>query len=168
MLLSIHLAFMKKILTRPSCLPQIVGVSDGHLMETILKKIYRSRYHNYQYHVEPILDITNPPHRLHNSADIISCSEVLEHVAPPINLAFSGLRSLLRKKGTLVLSLPHTDASGVHVEHFPVMKSFIVEESELPKLRGTLPEGGVVEFDQLVFHGGVGSTLEFRVFQRRV
>ncbi len=63
--------------------------------------------------------------------------------------------------------MPHTDPSGVHVEHFPVMKSFIVEESDLPKVRRTLPEGVVVEFDQLVLHGGVGSTLEFRVFSEK-
>jgi hypothetical protein len=167
MLLSIHIAFIKKLLRKPRRVPQIIGVSDGYLMETILRKIYRSNYQNYHYHIEPILDITQVPLGMHNSADIISCSEVLEHVAPPIDLAFSGLRNLLQLDGTLVLSVPHSDASGVHLEHFPVMTSYEIDLGDIPKLKGELQNGKKVEFDDLVFHGGVGSTLEFRIFSEK-
>jgi hypothetical protein len=166
MLLSIHIAFIKKLLRKPRYLPQIIGVSDGYLMETILKKIYRSNYQNYQYHIEPILDITQVPWELHGSADIISCSEVLEHVAPPIDLAFSGLSNLLNSGGTLILSVPHSDASGDHVEHFPVMKTFEVDLVDTPRLKGILIGGEEVEFNNLVFHGGIGATLEYRIFSQ--
>jgi hypothetical protein len=158
------MSFIKKVLRKPSSLPQIIGISDGFLMETILRKIYRNNYKNYHYHIQPMLDITQVPSELHGSADIISCSEVLEHVAPPIDLAFSGLRNLLNSDGTLILSVPHTDASGVHVEHFPVMERFVVDLVGTPKLRGILLGGEEVEFSNLVFHGGVGATLEFRIF----
>ncbi len=88
----------------------------------------------------------------------------MEHVAPPINLAFSGLRLLLRKQGTLVLSVPHSDSSGVHLEHFPEMSDAELLLDENPRLIGTLKDGERVEFSDLVFHGGVGFTLEYRVF----
>jgi hypothetical protein len=164
MLLNIHWAFISKFVKNPRHLPKIVGVSDGQLMENILKRIYQSNYKNYHYHQEPKLDITQVPSSLYGSADIVSCTEVLEHVAPPINLAFSGLRLLLRKKGTLVLSVPHSDSSGVHLEHFPEMSDAELLLDENPRLIGTLKDGQRVEFSDLVFHGGVGFTLEYRVF----
>ena len=167
MLLSIHLAFISKFLRNPGCFPQIVGVSDGYLMESILKKIYRSNYRNYQFHMKPILDITRVPEELYGTAHIVSCSEVLEHVAPPIDLAFSGLRHLLKVNGTLILSVPHSDANGVHLEHFPVMKNYEITKGDVPKLTGVLLNGEEVEFHNLIFHGGIGSTLEFRIFSSK-
>ena len=164
MLLNIHLAFFSKLLKNPKRLPKIIGVSDGQLIETILKKVYQSNYQNYHYHQTPKLDITRVPSDLHCSADIVSCTEVLEHVAPPVNLAFLGLRLLLREKGTLVLSVPHSDASGVHVEHFPELIDSELLLGENPRLVGKLSDGERVEFSNLVFHGGIGSTLEYRVF----
>lgn len=167
MLLNIHVAFVSKLLKNPKRIPKIIGVSDGQLIETILKKVYRSSYQNYHYHQAPKLDITKVPSDLHCSADIVSCTEVLEHVAPPVNLAFLGLRSLLKEKGTLVMSVPHNDASGVHVEHFPELINTELILGEKPRLIGTLSDGRRVEYSNLVFHGGIGSTLEYRVFSFR-
>ena len=164
MLLNIHWAFLSKFLKDPRSVPKIVGVSDGQLMEKILKKIYRSNYKNYHYHQEPKLDITQVPSTLYSSADIILCTEVLEHVAPPVDLAFSGLRKLLKKNGTLVLSVPHSDSSGVHLEHFPELTNARLLLVEEPRLVGILKNGKRAEFFNLIFHGGVGSTLEYRVF----
>lgn len=164
MLLNIHYAFFSKLLKNPRSVPKIIGVSDGHLIEKILKTVYKSHYQNYHYHQEPKLDITQVPSDLHYSADIVSCTEVLEHVAPPVNLAFLGLRLLLREGGTLVLSVPHSDASGVHIEHFPELIDAAILLGENPRLIGTLRNGQRVEFSNLVFHGGIGSTLEYRVF----
>ncbi len=126
--------------------------------------MYRSSYQNYHYHQAPKLDITKVPSDLHCSADIVSCTEVLEHVAPPVNLAFLGLRSLLKEKGTLVMSVPHYDASGVHVEHFPEMTDTKLLLDGNPRLIGTTKDGERMEFNDLIFHGGIGATLEYRVF----
>lgn len=167
MLLNIHWVFFKKFLKNPRSVPKIVGVSDGHLMEKILKRIYRSNYKNYHYHQEPKLDITQVSSNLHHSADIVSCTEVLEHVAPPVSSAFLGLRDLLRKDGTLVLSVPHTDSTGSHVEHFPEMTHCELFLGDTSRLVGTLKSGERVEFTDLIFHGGVGFTLEYRVFSFR-
>jgi SAM-dependent methyltransferase len=164
MLLNIHWAFLKTFLKNPRSVPKIVGVSDGQLMEKILKTIYRSNFKNYHYHQEPKLDITQVPSNLHHSADIVSCTEVLEHVAPPVNVAFLGLRDLLRKDGILVLSVPHSDLTGNHIEHFPEMANYELFLGDNSRLVGTLKSGEQVEFTNLVFHGGVGFTLEFRIF----
>lgn len=164
MLLNIHISFISKILRNPRRIPKIEGISDGNLMEKILKLIYRSHYTNYHYHQEPKLDITQVPSNLYSSADILSCTEVLEHVAPPVDLAFTGLRKLLKKNGTLVLSVPHSDSFGVHLEHFPEMTYTQLILDEKPRLVGMLKNGKWTEFTKLVFHGGVGFTLEYRVF----
>ena len=164
MLLNIHWAYFSKFLKNPISVPKIIGVSDGQLIERILKTVYKSHYQNYHYHQEPKLDITQVPPNLHATADIISCTEVLEHVAPPVDLAFAGLRVLLKKNGTLVLSVPHSDGDGKHIEHFPVMTDSSLVLDNNPRLIGTLRNGERAEFNDLVFHRGVGFTLEYRVF----
>lgn len=164
MLLNIHWAFLSKFLKDPRSVPKIVGVSDGQLMEKILKKIYQSNYKNYHYHQEPKLDITQVASNLYCSADIVSCTEVLEHVAPPIDNAFLGLYKLLTENGALVLSVPHNDKFGVHIEHFPILTDSELVLDEKPMLRGHDLRGNYLEFQDLVFHGGIGSTLEYRVF----
>jgi len=164
MLLNIHLAFISKFIKNPKHVPKIIGVSDGQLMEKILNKLYKSNYQNYHYHQEPKLDITQVPSNLYGSSDIVSCTEVLEHVEPPVHLAFSGLRKILKDNGTLVLSVPHSDSSGQHIEHFPEMSYSRLELDNEPRLIGTLKDGQRVEFNDLIFHGGVGFTLEYRVF----
>jgi SAM-dependent methyltransferase len=168
MLLNIHVAFLLKLIQNPARLPKIFGVSDGYLMETILTKIYRSNYKNHHYHQEPRLDITRVPSSLLASADIVSCTEVLEHVAPPIDTAFEGLYEVLKESGVLILSVPHTDELGVHVEHFPVMiESQIKVLDGVSHLEGFNLEGQCLKFYNLVFHGGKGFTLEYRIFSEQ-
>jgi hypothetical protein len=165
--LQIHWQYMQRKMKNPFRKLSILGVSDGHLTSTILSKIYRKNYINYQYHLDPKLDITNVQASLIDNADIISCSEVLEHVEPPIQNAFDGLYKLLKVNGALVLSVPHTDEQGEHVEHFPVMRnSQIVKRNEQLVLIGEDTSGNSVSFDNLIFHGGIGTTLEYRVFSK--
>jgi SAM-dependent methyltransferase len=146
---------------------RILGVSDGYLTSTVLTKIYRKQYVNYHYHLDPKLDITEVSSHLISTADIISCSEVLEHVEPPIQKAFLGLYQLLRTNGKLVLSVPHTDINGTHVEHFPVMtESRILSRENGLVLEGKGPKGELFAFGDLTFHGGIGATLEYRIFSK--
>jgi len=164
MLLNIHLAFWSIFLKDPRSLPKIIGISDGQLLEKVLSTLYRSNYQNYHFHQEPKLDITQVPLNLYASADIVSCSEVLEHVAPPINNAFFGLSNLLKKDGLLVLSVPHSDKYGEHLEHFPILIRSELVLDEKPILKGYDLNGDYQEYQDLVFHGGIGSTLEYRIF----
>lgn len=166
MLLNIHITFISKVLRNPRRIPKIVGISDGYLMERVLKLLYGPHYTNYHFHQKPRLDITRVNSEFMQKADIISCSEVLEHVAPPVEFAFDGLYTILKSNGVLVLSVPHSDYLGSHIEHFPPMKHFEIFFDGCPRLVGKLIDGETITFDNLVFHGGIGSTLEFRVFSQ--
>lgn len=166
MLLAIHGSYLLKILKNPKSRPNIIGVSDGELMATALKRIYGKKYQNFHYHLEPTLDITQVPLHLHSSADIISCSEVLEHVAPPVRLAFRGLFEILKPQGSLIFSVPHTLPESKHIEHYPDMLNYKLDltVNQKPRMIASLTSGEIAVYENLVFHGGVGSTVEFRVF----
>lgn len=143
---------------------RIVGVSDGAPIETAFKYRFGSIYKNFEYHTEPFLDITKVDDTLQSTTDIVTCSEVLEHVQPPIELAFHGLLKLLKPGGWLILSVPHRGLNAPHEEHFPVMTHSELINDSNQKLRGIDLEGNEREFTELVFHGGAGATLEYRVF----
>jgi len=143
---------------------QLIGVSDGIPIYKVLTSKFNTNYKNFEYHIEPRLDITSVDSTLECTADIISCSEVLEHVQPPIEAAFTGLNLILKRGGFLVVSVPHRQKGHPHIEHFPVLTESQIDLSGHPKLIGKTVSGEILEFDDLVFHGGAGSTLEYRVF----
>jgi predicted SAM-dependent methyltransferase len=142
----------------------IIGVSDGSAIASVLADRFDEKYKNYEYHFEPSLDVTQVPEALSERASIVICSEVLEHVQPPVDLAFAGLHKILKPGGFLVLSVPHGSLKSQHIEHFPVMKNTEIVEFPSKIFRGVDLEGKMREFSDLIFHGGAGSTLEFRVF----
>jgi hypothetical protein len=167
MAIEIHRQYFAKKRANPRRPISIVGISDGHDLSKSLKKIYRGNYRNFKFHVEPKLDITSVPRTLYGTVDIISCSEVLEHVQPPVEQAFLGLSLLLKANGVLVISVPHTNSNGQHIEHFPELKnSKIILSEEGNFLSGINLDGILVKFNKLVFHGGEGETLEYRIFSR--
>jgi len=142
----------------------IVGVSDGTPIESAFKVRFGSIYKNFEFHTEPFLDITKVDDFLESSADIVTCSEVLEHVQPPIDGAFIGLYKLLKPGGWLILSVPHRGADANHEEHFPVMTNSELLNEPIRMLRGIDHQGNEREFTALIFHGGAGATLEYRLF----
>ena len=156
-------AMRKALVLRPN--PELVmGVSDGKWMVKFATKLFGHRYANYHYHQEPRLDIVSPDSTLYNSADIVSCCEVLEHIEPPADRAFTGLFNVLKPGGIAVLSVPHTMAGDSHVEHFPVMTDTKLEMEPTPHWTGKTSDGQFHSFENLIFHGGLGSTLEFRMY----
>lgn len=144
--------------------PRIIGVSDGASIESVFRSRFGTHYRNYEFHKEPFLDITRVDKILASSADIVKCSEVLEHVQSPIDLAFRGLFTLLKPGGWLILSVPHGRADSQHIEHFPVMKDSKLITEPKQTLTGIDLDGKEREFSDLIFHGGAGATLEYRVF----
>ena len=125
---------------------------------------FGDHYSNFEYHVEPFLDITQLKPEFDSVADMLICSEVLEHVKPPVHLAFSGLYKLLKPGGWLIFSVPHNSSGTEHIEHFPILIDSSLSYGDSPLLTGTDQDGKQREFGNLVFHGGAGSTLEYRVF----
>lgn len=138
--------------------PEIVayGVSDWPMFAAHLSP--KISYINTQFDrslfvEQPVLDITNPPPDWANTADLVICSEVLEHVAPPVHQAFVGLAALLKSGGSLVFSVPYSFEETV--EHFPDLYDWTIEEkSGTRALLNTTRDGRSQRFDDLCFHGG--------------
>jgi SAM-dependent methyltransferase len=122
-------------------------------------------YQNTYYHEEPRLDIAAAgiaPEFV--GKDFIISSEVLEHVTPPVSRAFENVWKMLKPSGVFVLTVPYGTQRET-VEHFPELNEFSVVEKEGSfVLRNKTRAGVVEEFNDLIFHGGPGATLEMRVF----
>ena len=143
---------------------QVRGISDGDRLKSAFTLFFGSNYLDHEFHVEPFLDISKLPARYENSADLVVCSEVLEHVKPPVSEAFSGLFKFLRTGGFLVLSVPHRKTGEEHVEHFPILVESELILGKKSCLKGIDKFGQRRVFDNLHFHGGSGETLEYRIF----
>lgn len=124
----------------------------------------RLGYTNTYLHKPPRLDITDPDPQWLGSCDFVISSDVFEHVAPPVGRAFENALRLLKPGGILLLTVPYTKA-GMTVEHFPELHEYRIETRDGKRiLLNTTADGRPQIFDQLVFHGGEGETLEMRVF----
>jgi SAM-dependent methyltransferase len=128
----------------------------------------RVDYLNTYYHQEPQLDITRVPEHWLGRFDFLISSDVFEHVCPPVSLAFEGARKLLKPGGTLVLTVPFATETEATVEHFPELHEFRLEAAAdgASRLVNRRRDGVEETFDNLVFHGGPGPTLEMRLFAR--
>ena len=163
-------AVTKSLLGYSMTLPEIperrdlraVGLSDWYVMAARLAE--RLNYTNTFYDDEPRLDITHPPRQLLGQLDLVIASDVFEHVPRPIGRAFTGAFDLLKPGGVLVLTVPYSlDADTV--EHFPELGTYaIVTLGEQRILVNRTSNGTIEVFENLVFHGGPGFTLEMRLF----
>ena len=99
--------------------------------------------------------------------DFAIALDVLEHVPPPVEIAFSNLAAVIKGGGLAILSVPYSLADET-VEHFPNLNEYsIVKVFGSSCLVNKRRDGSLEIFDSLVFHGGPGSALEMRVFARR-
>lgn len=139
-----------------------MGISDPDTYCKRLEKLFH--YRNTFYHKEPRFDLVLPDEAEYDQYDFVICSEVLEHVPPPVERAFNTLARLLKPTGVLILTAPYTFADAT-IEHFAEL-----HESGLAVINGKTvlvnrsADGRYEVFDQLAFHGGHGSTLEMRLF----
>lgn len=145
-----------------------IGLSDWEAYaEPLAKKL---GYTNTFYHQEPRLDITaGVDPALEGTLDFLISSEVFEHVAPPVSVAFNNACRLLKPGGVMIFTVPYVNAPGtVTREHFPDLHRYeLVKEPQGYVLKNVTRDGIAQTFDQLVFHGGDGATLEMRVFSER-
>lgn len=138
-----------------------IGISDWAGYQPFFEQ--KIDYINGQYHEEPRIDVRSPPEHLIGTADFVSCSDVFEHVDPPIELAFTGIHSLLKPGGWLIFSVPYSFEETV--EHFPDLYEWNIQnEANDYVLRNRTRDGHEQEFRNLIFHGGPGQVLEMRVF----
>ena len=141
-----------------------IGLSDDASYAQPLAR--RFGYENTWFHTEPQLDIANVAPELAGRYDFLVASDVFEHVVPPVGRAFANARMLLKPGGAFVFSVPFSLADDT-VEHFPELFDFrVAEEDGRWRLRNVTADGRAQVFDDLVFHGGPGTTLEMRLFSR--
>ncbi len=146
--------------------PEVVGLglSDWEGYAETLK--HKLSYTNTFFHREPFLDIMAPSPDRFETCDFLISTEVFEHVPPPVTRAFAGVFKLLKPGGLLVLTVPFTDVPRT-VEHFPELCEFKVVELGGDYVLVNRTAAGQFQLHQnLIFHGGPGSTLEMRVFSR--
>ncbi len=120
---------------------------------------------NTYLHMEPKLDIASEDWRQYQDLDFVICSEVLEHVTLPLEPCFRNLHRMLKPHGTLVISVPFVSAPST-VEHFSGLHQFQVQQFKDDQwiVVNQTHRGAWEVYDNLLFHGGPGSTLEMRVF----
>lgn len=141
-----------------------LGMSDWDGYATPLAK--KLEYINMFYHKEPRLDITTIDPGLEGKFDFIISSDVFEHVSPPISVAFANARRLLKPNGLFLFTVPYK-LIGETEEHFPELYRYeIAQHQGKWILRNMTADGREQFFENLVFHGGPGTTLEMRLFSK--
>jgi SAM-dependent methyltransferase len=138
-----------------------IGLSDWEGYANRLSK--KLDYTNTFYHKQPLLDITCIDDFQHSAYDFIISTDVFEHICPPISKAFENARQLLKPGGTMILSVPYV--LGETREHFPGTCKFSVHQkgSQWVLMSETV-DGQTKEYTDITFHGGPGTTVEFRLF----
>jgi SAM-dependent methyltransferase len=143
-----------------------IGMSDWIGYAAILEK--KLGYKNTYYHRKPNLNITSIDPLFEGTLDFIISTDVFEHVAPPVSVAFENARKLLKPNGVLIFSVPYTKDNQTN-EHFPDLHKFkIIKSGDSYILRNITQHGDEQVFDNLIFHGdsdgAFGATLEMRFF----
>ncbi len=108
--------------------------------------------------------MTKPDPREVGRYDFILSSEVMEHVPPPVERPFDTLSQMLKPDGFLIMTTPYT-LDGLTAEHFPSLHEYsLAAPGGKTVLVNRRRDGAIEVFENLVFHGGHGSTLEVRLF----
>lgn len=137
-----------------------IGLSDMPPVAPALHS--RWDYTNTYLHRFPRVDITTPPDDLVGELEFVICSDVLEHVPPPVELALERLLSCLRPGGFAVVTVPTRVVQTA--EHYPGLREHEVrqdaEEEPSVAWRDAAGEWHVDHSPDV--HGGPGQTLAFR------
>ncbi len=139
-----------------------IGMSDTPQIAELLARKFD--YTNTFYHQSPRFDVTHPDPMDAGRYDFILSSEVMEHVPPPVERAFAALHSLLKPNALLLMTTPY-NIGGETEEHFPELHEYTLARlGEKFVVVNRRRDGSIETFEDLVFHGGHGATLEMRTF----
>lgn len=141
-----------------------IGMSDWEGYSVLLSQ--KLSYTNTYYHKEPRLDIINIDPESEGKYDFIISSDVFEHIPPPVSQAFRNTHRLLKPGGLFILTVPY-ESTGETKEHFPDLYEYHIDKTaEKERLINITRDGKRQVFENLVFHGGDGFTLEMRMFSK--
>lgn len=139
-----------------------LGMSDWDGYAERLASVFD--YKNTFYDEPPKFDVMAPlPPAMIHSYDFVISSDVLEHVAPPYQQALNNLHKVLKPGGTLIVTVP-LKPDGVTDEHYPNLHKYSITIVDDTYVLVNRTRAGTLEvFDNLIFHGGPGATLEMRL-----
>ncbi len=121
-------------------------------------------YENTFYDRPPHLDIQNPAPEQLGKYDFVISTDVFEHILQPVQQGFDNLLALLKPGGCLIFSVPYSRSEQT-VEHFPGLHEFEILDFRGGKILVNRDKDGTLKvYDNLIFHGGEGATLEMRLF----
>ena len=139
-----------------------LGMTDKEGYASILADKFD--YTNTHYDREPRFDFTERHPELYGAYDFILSSDVIEHIAPPIERALEETCLLLKPRGFLALTIFCNPQDEMR-EHFPDLNEYRVAPRGTSQVLINRRRDGSLEIrDDLVFHGGTGATLEMREF----
>jgi len=138
------------------------GMTDKDCIADILADKFD--YTNTHYDREPRLNIKETHPALEGAYDFILCADVLEHIAPPVEPAITEMCRLLKPNGFAGITI-FCHPSDKLREHFPTLHEFkFVTLGGKMLLVNRRADGTLEVRDDLIFHGGTGSTLEMREY----
>lgn len=140
-----------------------LGMSDWEGYANKLAELFS--YTNTFYHAEPHLDITDIPNELVHTQRFLISSDVFEHIPVfALDQAFVNSRRLLQEGGVFIFTVPFVKEGDTR-EHFPHLHDYRIVETDSKRfLYNRTVDGREEIYDNLVFHGGEGMTLEMRMF----
>jgi SAM-dependent methyltransferase len=141
-----------------------LGTSDSPQYANRLAEAFD--YRNTFYERQPKFDLAPPPPEP-ETYDFITSSDVLEHVAPPCDLAFRNCYAMLKPTGVLVFTVPYEIEDAA--EHFPELHQYaLAEVGNRMVLVNRTRAGEIQVLENLSFHrSGAGRALEMRVFSEK-
>jgi len=144
--------------------PDITGIGMSDWIGYAVPLGKKLGYKNTYYHQEPELDITSIAPDAEGTLDFIISTDVFEHIEPQVSIAFENTRRLLKPNGVFVFSVPY-NKEGKTREHFPDLYKYeIIKRDEGHILKNITKQGVEQIYNDIVFHGGAGATLEMRCF----
>ena len=139
-----------------------LGMTDKEGYARILAEKFD--YTNTHYDREPRFDFTEFHPQLAGMYDFILSSDVIEHIAPPIERALEEVCRLLKPHGFLGVTV-YCNAGNQMREHFPELHQYrVVPLGNSAVLINRRQDGALEISENLIFHGGSGATLEMREF----
>ena len=135
-----------------------LGTSDD--IKIANRLVNKFDYVNTYYHKGPKLDLTQVDAKWRESARFVICSDVLEHIPPPTDIALEGLYSLVAPGGAAIVSIPY-NSTDTTVEFYPNLERYEVASKSVIWHDTS---GFRHVDDNPEFHGGAGQTLAFRVW----
>jgi SAM-dependent methyltransferase len=141
-----------------------LGTSDSSQYARRLGEVFD--YRNTFYDREPRFDWAHSTEPA-GSYDFVLSSDVLEHVAPPDDLAFRNAFAMLKPGGVLVFTVPYDLEEST--EHFPELYQYgLAEVGDSTILVNRTRTGQLQVSENLVFHrNGTGRSLEMRVYSEQ-